>query len=190
MATPIGHALAGYAIYSFSSVSQERKWVQPALMCAVMAMAPDFDFLPGFLVGSPALYHQELTHSVGFALMVGLLTTWLIRLPQTSFFATFNIYFISYSSHLFIDFFGPDGRIPYGVPLLWPISHDYFISPVPVFLGMHHAASTYSSTSEWVLGIFSLYNLPAIALEIAIVTPFVLLGIQYRKRMLRRQNMA
>ena len=101
-----------------------------------MANAPDLEFLPGILVGSPALYHQGVTHSLGFALMVSLEIAVVYSLRGSSFSAIFNLCFISYLSHLLLDFFSPEGRLSYGEPLLWALSGNYFISPVSVLLGV------------------------------------------------------
>ena len=153
MATPIGHSFAGYAVYSFSAAAKENDRLSLILLCIVMTNAPDLDFVPGILIGRPALYHQGITHSLGFALMVSLVTAILYNIRGKSFSVIFNLCFLSYLSHLVIDFFGPDQRLPYGIPLFWPISGEHFISPVSLFLGVHHVRSTSASTLEWIDGI-------------------------------------
>ena len=173
MATPIGHSLAGYAVYKmFEPYGLKNR----ALLAVLMAIAPDFDFVPGFLRGAPALYHQGVMHSVGFALAISFVIAVIYRRKHQNCFPVFVLCFVSYISHLVIDFFGPDGRPPYGQPLLWPISNAYFISPYNVFWGMHHVGSTHGSTSEWMRGVFSLYNLGAMTFEVGILLPFVFLG--------------
>lgn len=155
-----------------------------------MANVPDLDFLPGIMMGTPALHHQGITHSLGFAFMVSLGAAGVYRAKGMSFSSMFSLCFISYLSHLIIDFFSPDGRFPYGEPLFWPISDEYFISPVQVFLGVHHAGSTFASTREWIEGILNLYNLGAIALEVVLIAPFVFLARYYGNnshRLTRRQ---
>jgi inner membrane protein len=185
MATPFGHSLAGFAVYTFApSVNHDR--LSLALLCIIMANAPDLDFLPGILAGSPASYHQGITHSVGFALLVSLGAAAVYRVWGQSFPLIFTIAFFAYLSHLAIDFFGPDGRLPYGEPLFWPISDRYFISPIPVFSGVHHVPSTYGSTQEWIRGILSAHNIRAIVLESVLILPFAMFGLWFRKRALTR----
>ena len=180
MATPIGHSLAGYVVYIFAA-AKDRDRLNLILLCIVMANAPDLDFLPGIFLGKPAMYHQGITHSLGFALMVSLVAAVLYSIKGKSFSVTFNLCFFSYFSHLVIDFFGPDQRLPYGIPLFWPISVEHFISPVSLFLGVHHVRSTSASTLEWIDGIFDPYNLGAICLEVLLIAPFILLGKRYGK---------
>jgi inner membrane protein len=175
LATPIGHALAGYAVYCFFAPQRKSQRINLALLSSILAVSPDLDFLPGILIGRPAAYHQGITHSIGFAIIICSGVVWLLR-RTSSFFPAFVICFLSYLSHLILDFFGPDNRLPYGIPLFWPITQKYFISPVPVFLGVHHAGSTSSSILEWGAGMFSLYNLGAIALEVVIIVPLIFLG--------------
>jgi inner membrane protein len=182
MATPIGHTLAGYVTYKLSKVSQNDQSLHLLLLSIVMANFPDLDFLPGFLAGSPALYHQGITHSMGIGLLISLAAAGVFRVTGWPFMPVFVLCFFSYLSHLIIDFLGPDGRSPYGVPLFWPITDRYFISPRPLFLGMHHAPSTEASIAEWLAGIKQPYNLLAIAVEVASLAPFLILSRAFSKK--------
>jgi inner membrane protein len=182
MATPLGHALAGYAVYNFTKAAQERDDLSLKLLCVFTATAPDLDFLPGLLLGKPALYHQDITHSLGAAFLTGLGAAGVWGLRSRSFPAVFRCCFIAYLSHLILDLLGPDKRPPYGIPLLWPISEEHFISPVPILLGVRHAATATASTQEWVLGFLHLHNLAAIAWEMVVVLPFYAFGTIASKR--------
>jgi inner membrane protein len=186
MATPIGHALAGYAVSSFSTEKQNRNRFHLILLCIFMAVAPDLDVLPGLLRGKPILYHSAITHSLGFGFVLSLAIAGIYHLRGRSFSDIFKLCFISYSSHLFLDFFGPDGRVPYGIPLFWPLSGMHFISPIPLLLGTRHVGSTSASTLEFIKGVLSFYNLAAILLEVVLIVPLVFLGRRYRHRKWQR----
>jgi inner membrane protein len=177
MATPIGHALAGYAVHSLFRGHERSRLLWLSLF---MAIAPDFDFLPGLLSGKPLLYHQQITHSFGFALLVSLGAVVMFRKKGCRVLAISGLCFLSYTSHLLIDFFGPDARLPYGQPLFWPVSNRHFISSIALFRGMHHASSTNASTGEWISGVFDLYNIGAIALEIVFIGPLILIPLLLR----------
>jgi inner membrane protein len=182
MATPLGHSLAGYAIYTVADGAPGQRSKSLALLCVCMANAADLDFLPGTLLGSPALYHQGVTHSLGFALLASLGVAGVCR-PRGKPFATVVFWSgMAYVSHLVIDLLGPDARPPHGIPLLWPISGEHFISPWALFLGVRHAASGTASTLEWLEGIAHLYNLAAMALEVGLLLPCVLLGQRHRSK--------
>ncbi len=185
MATPIGHTLAGLAVYGFLSPRKTPVQISLILLCVVVANSPDLDFLPGIVMGRPALYHQGITHSLGFALLVSFVATVIYRAinRRWSFLFVFSLCFISYLSHLLLDFFSPDvERPPFGIPIFWPLSGEYFVSPLSIFLGVRHAASTYASTVEWIRGIVDLHNLLAIGLEVMLILPFILIGRLCRKR--------
>ena len=187
MATPLGHSLAGYAICQFATPKASypsRDW---QLLSISMANLPDLDFLPGFLIGRPALYHQGITHSVGFALLISLGTAIICRLHRKPFSAAFSLCFLSYLSHLLLDMLSPDGRLPYGIPLLWPLSSVYFTGPVALLLGVHHAGSNPASVWDWVKSLLHLYNLAALALETFWLMPWILWGRHYRRSRIDRQ---
>ncbi len=190
LATPIGHALAGYSIYLVSQAgydARQRGKYELVLLSIFMAVAPDLDFIPGLLLGTPAVYHQGISHSLGMALLAGVVMATFYRLNGKRFSKVFRLCFLSYLSHLVIDFFGPDGRLPYGLPLFWPLSNEHFLSPVPLFRGMHHAGSTYGSTLEWIMGIISLHNVLAVVVEVAWMVPLIFIGRSYAKRQSGRQ---
>lgn len=182
--TPIGHSFAGYAVYNFTAGAKNRNRLGLILLCISMAAAADLDFLPGILVGRPALYRHGITHSLGFTLIASLLIAGIISIRMRPFSLIFNLCFISYLSHIVIDFFGPSSpyRHPPGIPLFWPISRENFISSVQLFLGVHYDSSPSASISEWIKSMIDLYNIGAIALEIVLIMPFIFLGRLYRKR--------
>jgi inner membrane protein len=187
MATPLGHSLAGYIISRLPGRTQTPDRVSRLLLCICMANAADVDFLPGILMGSPAMYHQGITHSLGFMLLVSLGVSAVCRLWGKSFVTIFSLSSMAYLSHLAMDFLGTDTRPPYGIPLFWPISDAHFMSPVPLFWGVRHAGTTATSTLEWFGALFHSYNLAAIALEIGILLPFALVG-QWRRGVLQSRQ--
>ena len=175
MATPVGHSLAGYLVSGWSDGTRGPHKVRWLLLYVCLANAADLDFLPGILLGRPSLYHQGVSHSLGFALVVSLAVAGVCRLRGKSFAAIFALSCAAYVSHLVIDFFGSDTRPPYGIPIFWPLSGEYFISPIPVFWGVHHAGTAVGSALEWLIALLHPYNLGAIALEVVILLPFVAL---------------
>jgi hypothetical protein len=171
MATPVGHTLAGYALARFASRPDQRELAMMAL-AVVMANAPDGDFIPGLLVGMPALYHQSITHSLGFGIIASAAAAAAFGLRAGAFATTFRLCLLAYASHLALDFLGSDARPPYGQPLLWPLSDAYFSGP-QVLPGVRHARSGSASTLQWLGGILDPVNLGAVVVETALLLPFV-----------------
>lgn len=185
MSSPVGHSLAGYLCYCFGVKSVFVR--SDPLLCAatvVMANFPDLDFLPGFLVGQPNLYHHGISHSVGFALMISFACALLFwKLAKYSFGKSFFLFFLIYCSHLFLDYLAADSRPPAGIPVFWPFSSTYFISPVPILPSVHHSHLTNATIIQVIIDIFSQHNLYVIFLECSIMLPLItLLGIYLRKK--------
>jgi inner membrane protein len=178
MATPLGHVLAGYAIYGFARAPKAGEHPGLAVLGVIMAAAPDLDLIPGLLVGQPALYHGGISHSLGFALLISLGVAGISKMRGKVFLPVFVVGLLAYSSHLLLDWLGPDGRPPFGIPVFWPISNETFISPVPVPVlpGVRHAGVTEASISEWIQGILSLHNVAAVVVEAALIAPFIFLA--------------
>jgi inner membrane protein len=187
MATPLGHVLSGYAIYGFARVPKAGEQPGLALLGVFMAVAPDLDLIPGLVVGLPVLYHEGISHSLGFALLTSLVAAGIFKMRGKMFFPAFALGFLAYSSHLLLDWLGPDGRPPYGIPVFWPISSETFISPVAVLLGVRHAGVTNASISEWIQGMLTWHNVIPIAIEVAVIAPFIFLAYWLKRRWGARQ---
>ena len=174
MATPIGHAIAGFAISGVSRPQTRKEKIALALVCMFAATAPDLDVIPGLLLGTPARFHGGISHSLGFAVALSLAIAGAYRLVGKPSREIFLLALAAYISHLALDMLGPDARPPYGVPLFWPLSGQTFISPVSILLGVRHAASASTGTLEWIGNLLSLRNVAAIAVETLIMLPLVI----------------
>ena len=174
MATPIGHGLAGYLVYRGSCGDRREDKRTLLYLCLFMSIAPDLDFLPGIFLGQPALYHQGISHSLGFAFLASFGLALLYSRRRTLL-ADWGRFFMAYSSHLIMDFFAPDGRPPYGLALFWPISGNHYLAPFPLFWGVHHVGETSASTTEWVISLFNLHNLGAMGVEIGLLLMVIFL---------------
>lgn len=182
MATPLGHGLAGIVVLILADRDRPRQSAYPFLLVVCFAVAPDLDVLPGLLRGTPALFHQGISHSFGFAIAAGLIGAGLFHIKGWSAFNGFLLASCAYASHLFLDLLGPDKRLPYGIPLLWPLSSRPFLSPIALLPGMHHVRTTDASNLELLRGILDWYNLRALAIEALFVGPFVPLAIWLKRR--------
>jgi len=180
VASPIAHALAGYLISRVIPCARQHEGWTIAGLCSFLAVSPDLDFLPGLLQGQPALYHQGISHSLGFAVLVSLLVAFFYGGGRATW-SLGGLFFLAYGSHLIIDVLGPDTRPPYGIPLFWPLSEQHYLAPFQLFRGFHHAEATSDSTGAWASNIMDLYNVGTIVIELAVFLPFILI-LQYRGR--------
>jgi membrane-bound metal-dependent hydrolase YbcI (DUF457 family) len=175
VATSIGHSLAGCV--ALAATRRQRSF--PVLVAViVLANAPDLDFLPGLIVGMPALYHHGITHSLGAATIAAVAGALALCRLGVPFGAGLRIAFIAYGSHLALDLVGPDIRPPSGIPLFWPLSDALFLSPVTLLPGVHHAVRADAATADWLRGILVGRNVAAIAIETFLFAPIAWLAVR------------
>ena len=153
MSTPVGHLLAGAVIgAAFSHGHSVRQRVAAAALAAIFA---DLDFIPGAFWGDPARFHHAGSHSLFFVAMA-FLVGWILA-PQTRLkwgLLTGN----AYGSHLLLDWMTQDSSPPMGIPLLWPVSEQFFQSPVALLPMVQHTSTP----------VISLHNIALVGLEMAI----------------------
>ncbi len=174
MATPLGHALLGAAFLRAVRKPDKVSLWKWYFLAIIAANAADLDFIPGIIAGDANLYHQGPSHSFVAALLFGLLaslfSTWFnARKLHLTLVATFI-----YSSHLLLDFFCRDARLPYGQPLFWPFIDAHWISPVALFSGIKHGVPG-ESLPEVLTQVFSAHNIYALSIELLFLLPILLL---------------
>ena len=75
MPLPVAHGLLGAAVAAaMSHESGSLRW-KPVLTGAFLAICPDFDYALNWLRISGGGWHHGFTHSIVFAVAVGLMTT-------------------------------------------------------------------------------------------------------------------
>jgi inner membrane protein len=190
MATPIGHSIAGFAISRLLPEDARKDAPLLTVVCVGMAVLPDMDVLPGLISGMPAFFHGGMSHSFFAGAIISLLVALIFRTKHLTRLQLFAFCFAAYSTHLFMDFVNTDGRAPYGIPLFWPFTDAAFISPIPVFIGMHHSDSATDTIGQFLDAVFSSYNVLAIALEMAILAPHVWLASQVQRWRQQEQHIA
>lgn len=133
-----------------------------ALTCAIVACLPDLDFLWG--------RHNMETHSLGAAVLAGLVTLALTRGrdPRLALAVV-----LAWTSHVFFDWLGSDTTPPLGVMALWPLSNDYYFSNGFVFEAI--------SRRYW-LDTFWRHNIMAVVTEVVMLAPVLVLVRWLRHR--------
>jgi membrane-bound metal-dependent hydrolase YbcI (DUF457 family) len=157
--SPIGHALGGIAA-GWGTVP--RRDVAAAAILAVVAGAPDLDLL----VHS----HRAESHSVGAALIAGLVTLSAfaatpLRRDAARWAAAVSL---AWASHVLLDWLSNDTRPPLGVMALWPFTRDYYKASIEIFPPV---SRRYWESRFWI------YNLRALAVELLVLTPLTTLVV-------------
>jgi len=171
MPTPVAHSLAGSTIALLSSGRRplDGKLFAASLVAATFA---DIDFGISFLIGRNV--HHYFTHSLGFTLLFAG-TAYLFSRAFARERPLFDTLVLgaSYLSHVLLDMLSKDTAAPYGLQLLWPLSGEFYISPVLVF------DDVWRGTLAKLLG---LHNWLAVAREILIVGPTSAVALWLWKR--------
>ena len=81
--------------------------------------------------------------------------------------------FFLYVVHVFLDLFSMDGRPPFGVPLFWPLTENYFM--VPLLPPVKHSVLDHATLGQFLTDALSCHNLLVIGLELLMVLPLALL---------------
>jgi inner membrane protein len=157
-----------------SNALSGRKKLLLWVFLVVLAVSPDFDFLPGLMLGDANRFHHGPSHS----LLGGLLIGGLAFLFSKNYFREFDgrKYFLlvvgTALSHGILDSFSKDTSLPYGVPLFWPFSPDYLISPIPLFSDVTRPGDA-SSLAAFMASITNRHNLFSIGLEFLFSIMFI-----------------
>jgi membrane-bound metal-dependent hydrolase YbcI (DUF457 family) len=175
MPTPLGHALGGLAAAFLADAAARRQQFSPALLVAsvAVAVAPDFDLLAGS--------HRTYTHSLGGTFIVGI-ASWLVLRgrAQNTVWASI-VLMAAHGSHLVLDWMGKDTSVPPGLTILWPLSSIYYVSGWDLFGEI--------SRRYWLPEQFILGNLQALAWELMVLLPVVLLAwVVWSKRTLDNEK--
>jgi hypothetical protein len=171
MPSPVGHILGGAAVYLIGTTRTERSSL--VLSATLLgSIIPDFDFLPGILIGDPPAFHHGISHSSGFAILFGTAVFLVLRYfrhsdvaSRTALMATFT-----YGFHAVLDAVSVgDGAKT--VPLLWPFSQYEVGINFDLFGHFHH-----DGLADGIWSVVRQENVSALARELTVMgAPLLLL---------------
>jgi inner membrane protein len=164
MPSPVGHSLTGLIIYRATGGSIDPRHWQPMALYGLAANAADLDFLPGLLTGNPARFHHGPSHSIGFAILFGLVASVFFWIRLYGFVISASLYL----SHVLLDYLVLDPSPPHGVPLFWPFSSEYYMASFAFFPRFDYAATT---LPEFLSATFTFHNLVTVSTEILLLLP-------------------
>ena len=180
MALPLAHSLVGFTLYDLI-VDERGKW-SLGMICLFIFIAnlPDLDVLPGLLVGDANKFHRHyLSHSIGASMIFGALIAAIFSfLKQKPFMIHFFVFSCVCFSHVIIDFLNEDTRPPFGVPMFWPFTSEYIISPKPIFFSVHKIGRS----DLFFQSVFLMQNFWVALREIVIIVPILTLVRFFKMR--------
>lgn len=118
MPLPIAHGLLGASVAAALRPSSQPPTLKTLLIGALLAISPDADYILNWMRISFGGWHHGFTHSIPFALLVGLLIITVLRDWKVR---SFIVFTAAYASHTLLDFLITTSR---GVALWWPFT-DY-----------------------------------------------------------------
>lgn len=174
MASPIGHIAAGVAIYAgmrkrMLGVRASNRLAQGLLLGAAVffSQLPDADSALGIWFGDFAAYHNNLSHSLFFALAVALVGGGILRtITGASYRSAFSFVLLCYGSHVVFDYL----TVGRGVMLFWPLTSTRFQPPILFFYGLH-----------WSEGFFSTSHFLTLANELSYILLGVLIWLMHKR---------
>jgi membrane-bound metal-dependent hydrolase YbcI (DUF457 family) len=138
MPSPIAHAAAGVLLFRiFRRYLGSAGRARSACLVAVFAafsLAPDLDSVAGVLFGDFGKYHNNMTHSMAFGLVVATVFALFAAPFQRGRTAVwFLAALLCCELHVLMDYF----TIGRGVMLAWPLTEIRYQPPVKLFYGVH-----------------------------------------------------
>ena len=178
MPSPVGHSLAG-VLSGLLFQRRRRNTGRTLLLWMFLSILPDLDFLPGWLVGQPNLFHRGASHSLLLAILVGSGIGLVIKISGRGKFLPPAIVGIGlYALHILMDLFSVDSGVPKGFQVLWPFDQRYVYIPLGMFLEI-----TRSSTGDgFFRSLFNSHTLRAVVNEMILFAPAIMLAWGLRKR--------
>jgi len=166
MASPIAHTLAGASIYYLACKKTGVSWWF-FLVIIVAASLPDFDLIPGLILGNSDIFHRTVSHSIYAAIFSGVLFFICLKALAIDLALTRSIVWTTaVLSHLVIDWLTFDNVSPQGIAALWPVSDIFFMSNTTIFMHIERHNLFDPDTI--------IHNLTAGLLELIILLPMAL----------------
>lgn len=162
MALPIAHGLLGASVMAGWYPPSKHRW-KMLLVGAILGIAPDFDYALNWLRIAWGGWHHGFTHSIPFALLVGVVMIAVFRDWRVR---SYLVFTFSYMSHTLLDLLFTESR---GVALWWPFTNHRYKLELPSLIDYSWRHSSTLATFVDVLKIC--------LAELLIFGPILLIGI-------------
>ena len=174
MPSPLAHGLVGLTVHVLAS--RDRAELRDPWRLGVTvgaSLAPDLDL--AFKLVDGRNHHNYAFHSIGFALLAAVSGAFVYRLLRWARPIVLGLVTgLAWASHLLIDYLNVDTHPPIGLMALWPFSHAFYKSPVPLFMDIGRTLTWTTVRHDAVAG----------AWECVVLFPLLLGAWRYKGRRL------
>ena len=170
MPLPVAHGLIGASAVAALLPLSRSRIAKPLLIGAVLAISPDFDYALNWLQISRGGWHHGFTHSIPFALVLGLVTIIVLKDWKARSFVVFSA---AFASHALLDFLLTESM---GVALWWPFTDQRYRLRLPNPI---EYSSVWESTMDMIR---------VSLIELLVFAPVLLLVLLLRHRRVRRPS--
>jgi len=164
---PVAHGLIGASMVAALRPANQLDGWKWLAFGAFLGIAPDFDFALNWLRVSWGGWHHGFTHSIPFAVVVGLLTIVVLRQWTAR---SFIVFTAAYVSHTLLDFMFTESR---GVALWWPFTNHRYKLELPNPIDYNYSVDSFSHAAIDLLKIS--------LIELLIFGPILLIVIWSRR---------
>jgi membrane-bound metal-dependent hydrolase YbcI (DUF457 family) len=172
---PVAHGLVGATVVAALLPSSQSRLGKPLLIGAFLAVSPDFDYALNWLRVSGGGWHHGFTHSIPFALVIGLVTVIALRDSKPW---SFFIFSAAFAAHTLLDYILTESR---GVALWWPFTNHRYKLRLP-----NPIDYAWSDDSLWATTV----DILKISLsELAIFAPLLLVILLVRRVLMKRSRL-
>jgi len=171
---PVAHGLVGASLVAALRPSDELvgwKWLA---FGAFLGVAPDFDFALNWLGISIGGWHHGFTHSIPFALVVGLVMIVVLRQWKLR---SYLVFTAAYLSHTLLDYMLTESR---GVALWWPFTNHRYKLMLPNPIDYTYSVDSFGKAAKDLLKIS--------LIELLIFAPLLLAVISVRQVLTKRSQ--
>lgn len=184
MPTPVAHSILAISMGILQTIPTKISLKQLCLeiwkkrfffiLCIILSLSPDVDYLFGLFYGNWNKFHSGATHSLIFVICTTVFVGFYLKKYKTSHdykALSFGFIFLLQVSHLILDLFTQDTSYPIGIPLFWPVTYDTYHSPFEIFD---------APAKRDFVEIFSWHNFTVLGKEFAMFLPLLIFVILFK----------
>ena len=175
MPFPVAHGLIGASVVAALLPSSRSRIALPLLIGAFLGISPDFDYALNWLRVGRGGWHHGFTHSLPFALLIGMVMVVLLREWKAR---SLMVFTGAFASHTLLDYLLTESQ---GVALWWPFTDHRYKLRLPNPIDYTWDDSSFWETAMDVTKI--------VVTELLIFVPVLLVVLLIRRAVVKRSRL-